>query len=88
MDLLYGVFSGNQKKVLSYIPDSDSQIRQKEVSDMLSMISYAEEKGEKRGENRLGILMKILLNDKRYADAERASENEKYREQLYKEFKI
>lgn len=50
MDLLYGVFSGDQKKVLSYIPDSDSQIRQKEVSDMLSMISYAEEKGEKRGE--------------------------------------
>ena len=31
MDLLYGVFSGDQKKVLSYIPDSDSQIRQKEV---------------------------------------------------------
>ena len=48
MDLLYGVFSGDQKKVLSYIPDSDSQIRQKEVSDMLSMISYAEEKVEKR----------------------------------------
>ena len=100
MDLLYGVFSGDQKKVLSYIPDSDSQIRQKEVSDMLSMISYAEEKGEKRGEkkgekkgikkgeNRLGMLMKMLLNDKRYADAERASEDEKYREQLYKEFEI
>ena len=35
MDLLYGVFSGDQKKVLSYIPDSDSQIRQKEVSDMV-----------------------------------------------------
>ena len=43
---------------------------------MLSMISYAEEKGEKRGEkkgekkgikkgeNRLGMLMKMLLNDK------------------------
>lgn len=96
MDLLYGVFSGNQKKVLSYIPDSDSQIRQKEVSDMLSMISYAEERGEKRGEkkgikkgeNRLGMLMKILLDDKRYADAKRASEDEKYREQLYKEFEI
>ena len=96
MDLLYGVFSGDQKKVLSYIPDSDSQIRQKEVSDMLSMISYAEERGEKKGEkkgikkgeNRLGMLMKILLNDKRYADAERASEDEKYREQLYKEFEI
>ena len=92
MDLLYGVFSGDQKKVLSYIPDSDSQIRQKEVSDMLSMISYAEErgekKGEKKGENRLGLLMKMLLNDKRYADAERASEDEKYREQLYKEFEL
>ena len=90
--LLYGVFSGDQKKVLSYIPDSDSQIRQKEVSDMLSMISYAEErgekKGEKKGENRLGLLMKMLLNDKRYADAERASEDEKYREQLYKEFEL
>ena len=96
MDLLYGVFSGNQKKVLSYIPDLDSQIRQKEVSDMLSMMSYAEERGEKRGEkkgikkgeNRLGMLMKILLDDKRYADAKRASEDEKYREQLYKEFEI
>ena len=92
MDLVYGVFSGNQKKVLSYIPDSNSQIRQKEVSDMLSMISYAEERGEKKGikkgENRLGMLVKMLLNDKRYADAERASENEKYREQLYKEFEI
>ena len=96
MDLLYGVFSGDQKKVLSYIPDSDSQIRQKEVSDMLSMISYAEERGEKKGEkkgikkgeNRLGMLMKILLDNKRYADAKRASEDETYREQLYKEFEI
>ena len=24
LDLLYGLFSGNQKKVLSYIPDSDN----------------------------------------------------------------
>ena len=63
---------------------------------MQSMISYAEERGEKRGEkkgikkgeNRLGMLMKILLDDKRYADAKRASEDEKYREQLYKEFEI
>ena len=75
---------------------ADSQIRQKEVSDMLSMISYAEERGEKKGEkkgikkgeNRLGMLMKILLDNKRYADAKRASEDETYREQLYKEFEI
>ena len=45
-------------------------------------------KGIKKGENRLGMLMKILLNDKRYADAESASEDEKYKEQLYKEFEI
>lgn len=35
---------------------------------MLSMISYAEERGEKKGikkgKNRLGMLMKMLLNDK------------------------
>ena len=89
LDLLYGLFSGNQKKVLSYIPDSDNQVRQKEVSDMLSMISYAEEngikkgekRGEKKGENRLGTLMNILLKNKRYSDAE-------YREELYKEYKL
>lgn len=45
-------FPENQKKVLSYIPDSDNQVRQKEVSDMLSMISYAEENGIKRAKKR------------------------------------
>ena len=42
-------FPETRKKVLSYIPDSDNQVRQKEVSDMLSMISYAEENGIKKG---------------------------------------
>ena len=106
-DLFNAVFfKGEQVLKLSKkdVRKADSQIRQKEVSNMLSMISYAEEKGEKRGEkrgekkgekkgikkgeNRLGMLMKMLLNDKRYADAERASEDEKYRERLYKEFEI
>ena len=92
VDFLYGLFSGNQEKVLSYIPDSDKPVRQKEVADMLSMISYAEEngekKGEKKGENRLGTLMNILLKNKRYSDAEKASEDEEYREELYKEYKL
>lgn len=61
MDLLYGVFSGDQKKVLSYIPDSDSQIRQKEVSDMLSMISYAEERGEKKVKRKALRRARIVL---------------------------
>ncbi|MFR3401144.1 MAG: hypothetical protein ACLTUL_02355 [Blautia faecis] len=96
VDFLYGLFSGNQEKVLSYIPDSDKPVRQKEVADMLSMISYAEEngikkgekRGEKKGENRLGTLMNILLKNKRYSDAEKASEDEEYREELYKEYKL
>ena len=33
---------------ISYIPDSAKPVRQKEVADMLSMISYAEENGEKK----------------------------------------
>lgn len=49
VDFLYGLFSGNQEKVLSYISDSDKPVRQKEVADMLSMISYAEENGIKKG---------------------------------------
>ena len=100
VDFLYGLFSGNQEKVLSYIPDSDKPVRQKEVADMLSMISYAEEngikkgekrgekRGEKKGENRLGTLMNILLKNKCYSDAEKASEDEEYREELYKEYKL
>lgn len=32
--------------------------------------------------------MKILLNDKRYTDAERASEDVKHREKLYEKFGI
>ena len=100
VDFLYGLFSGNREKVLSYIPDSDKPVRQKEVADMLSMISYAEEngikkgekrgekRGEKKGENRLGTLMNILLKNKRYSDAEKASEDEEYREELYKEYKL
>ena len=63
---------------------------------MLNMVSYAEEngkkegkiEGKKEGENRLGSLMKVLLKNKRYSDAEKASEDETYREELYKEYKL
>ncbi len=43
--------------------------------------------GIKEGERYL-ILMKNLLKDKRYVDAERASEDEEFRERLYREYKI
>ena len=32
--------------------------------------------------------MNILLKNKRYSDAEKASEDEEYREELYKEYKL
>ena len=38
--------------------------------------------------SRLHTLMNILLKNKRYSDAEKASEDEEYREELYKEYKI
>ena len=43
-------------KIYTLFGDSDSQVRQKEVSDMLIMISYAEERGEKEAKNVLGCL--------------------------------
>ena len=94
----FDILSGNQEKVLSYIPDPDNEVCQKEVADMLSMVAYAKEQGEKNGkkigkeqgekigENRLGMLMNILLKNKKYSDAERASEDKEYREKLYKEY--
>ena len=51
-------------------------------------IKKGEKIGEKKGESRLGALMNILLKNKRYADAEKASEDEVYHEQLYKEYKL
>ena len=46
------------------------------------------EEGKKEGEKYLGVLMKYLLRDKRYADAERASEDEEFRKKLYREYKM
>lgn len=72
--------------MLSYIPDSEDKNYQREVSDMLSMISYAEENGEKKGEAKLGKLIKALLKEKRYSDIEKVTDDEEYREKMYKEF--
>lgn len=72
--------------MLSYIPDSEDKNYQREVSDMLSMISYAEENGEKKGEVKIGKLVKVLLKEKRYSDIEKVTDDEEYREKMYKEF--
>ena len=74
--------------MLSYIPDSEDKNFQREVSDMLSMISYAEENGEKKDEVKLGKLVKVLLKEKRYSDIEKVTDDEEYREKMYKEFGV
>lgn len=74
--------------MLSYIPDSEDKNYQREVSDMLSMISYAEENGEKKDEVKLGKLVKVLLKEKRYSDIEKVTDDEEYREKMYKEFGV
>lgn len=92
VDFLYGVFSGDKERVSSYISNAGRNAEHEEVTDMLNLVEYAEEngmkKGRKEGETRLGALIKILLKDKRYADAEKVAEDEEFRKQLYKEYKI
>lgn len=89
MDMLYGIFSGNSKKVLDYIPDADPVI-EKEVSDMLSMVSFAEEKGEKKGEkkgmNILTKLFQLLRRDGREKDISDAIDNPERQNELLKEY--
>ena len=71
---------------------------------MMSLISYAEEKGEargrregeargeargiKKGEDRLSKLIKLLFKNGRAEDVEKAADNEEYREELYKQFDL
>lgn len=43
---------------------------------------------EKQGVDLMAKLMSILFKEKRFADAERASEDEAYREKLLKEYNL
>lgn len=99
-DVAYSLADKNSWSFFTESKLINKPARQKEVADMLNMVSYAEEngkkegrkegrkEGKKEGENRLGSLMKVLLKNKRYSDAEKASEDETYREELYKEYKL
>lgn len=56
LDMLYGLFSGERKKVFSYLPQAVSVEDVKEDDEMLDMVTIArtmgEELGERRGEKR------------------------------------
>lgn len=59
------------------------------MSDALNTIVGREaEKAEKKGVDLMARLMKILLGEKRFDDAARASEDADYREMLMKEYKL
>lgn len=51
-------------------------------------VNYGEERGEARGEKRLNLLNKKLLDDNRLDDLRRSIEDETYRKKLYKEYNI
>ncbi|MBS6395871.1 MAG: hypothetical protein KH452_01785 [Clostridiales bacterium] len=44
--------------------------------------------GEVRGEDRVSKLTLLLMDEKRYADLERASKEKEFRNQLFKDFGI
>ena len=91
LDFLHSIFSGNEEKADTYIPPSVDGGKREEVQEMISFISYAEEKGEKigikKGENRLAALINILKKDN-VEDALRVSEDEDFREKMYKKYNL
>lgn len=46
------------------------------------------QKGIQKGEERFGKLIRLLMEEKRYEELERASVDKEYRERLFKEFNI
>ena len=44
--------------------------------------------GRAEGESRLSSLISVLLNEKRFADVERAAKDEVYRQKLYHEYNL
>lgn len=100
IDFLAGVFSGNQEKVFSYLPEDITKEEREEVGSMLSLVDYAEERGEKRGkklgeengekraESRMQELLQKLIADNRTDDLVKISKDSKYLKKMYKEYGI
>ena len=96
IDFLTGVFSGNQEKVFSYLPEDITKEEREEVGNMLSLVDYAEERGEKRGkkrgqkiaESRMQELLQKLIADNRTEDLVKISKDKEYLKKMYKEYGI
>jgi len=59
-----------------------------EVQRMCNLSSAIENKGVDKGVDRMAKLVSILLEEKRYDDAKKASEDPEYRDKLMKEYKL
>lgn len=98
LDFLQGVFSGDQEKVFSYLPDNTAD--EKEVVDMLTMVDCIEKRGEKRGERRgerrgkqlsQARMQKLILSlaaDNKSEDIIRIAKDDEYLEKMYKKYGI
>ena len=91
MNLLNTLFSptvlpDEKKKVLSekYNIAMTAEL-ESEVQRMCNLSTAIENRGVDKGVDLMAKLMKILLAEKRYSDAERASDDSEYRDQLLKE---
>ena len=83
------VLPDEKKKVLSekYNIAMTAEL-ESEVQRMCNLSTAIENKGVDKGVDLMAKLMKILLAEKRYSDAERASDDAEYRDQLLKEYKL
>lgn len=84
---LQGVFSGDQERVFSYLPDNTSE-KLEEVKEMLSLVECGKKSGADMAEENMQKLIGRLLADKRNDDLLRVSKDKDYLKKMYKEYGI
>ena len=87
LDFLQGVFSGDQERVFSYLPDNTSE-KLEEVKEMLSLVECGKKSGADMAEENMQKLIGRLLADKRNDDLLRVSKDKDYLKKMYKEYGI
>ena len=94
LDLLNTLFSpkikaADKKKVLSEKYNiAMTEELEREVQRMCNLSTAIANEARVEGVDLMAKLMKILLAEKRYSDAERASDDAEYRDKLMKEYKL
>lgn len=85
-----GKYAGVKKEVEEIMGGKILNYEAKDIrnSGIREGISIGKEAGRQEGEELLGKLVKLLLGEGRTTDIERASTDQKVRQQLYKEFHL